>query len=109
MFKIILTILKSLLALAIFSAIAISIMLLFTVLFGHSIAAEPTQITQCPVGSYNVGNDMNGPICKLEPTGCPYGDSIPLGPTCDKFAPADEPTIKDDIEIEEASIIVQGK
>lgn len=26
-------------------------------------------------------------ICKASPTGCPYGDSIPLGPQCDKHAP----------------------
>lgn len=29
------------------------------------------------------------------PTGCPYGDSIPLGAECDKFAPAVQPlTVK---------------
>ncbi len=45
----------------------------------------------CPAGSYLIGykDDANTqPICKLEPTGCPYGDSIPLGPECDKHAPA---------------------
>ena len=26
-------------------------------------------------------------ICKAAPTGCPYGDSIPLGPECDKHIP----------------------
>lgn len=26
-------------------------------------------------------------ICKAAPTGCPYGDSVPLGPECDKLAP----------------------
>lgn len=26
-------------------------------------------------------------ICKAAPTGCPYGDSIALGPDCDKHAP----------------------
>lgn len=26
-------------------------------------------------------------ICKLAPTGCPYGDSVPLGAECDKLAP----------------------
>lgn len=30
-------------------------------------------------------------ICKAAPTGCPYGDSIPLGPDCDKHAPVAEP------------------
>lgn len=38
----------------------------------------------CPAGSYNIGESKNGEvICKLEPTGCPYGDSIPLdSPKC---------------------------
>lgn len=39
----------------------------------------------CPAGSYNIGTkDGINPICKLEPTGCPYGDSIPMD-MCDKF------------------------
>lgn len=34
----------------------------------------------CPSGSYLIGYDKDGvnPICKLEPTGCPFGDSVPL-------------------------------
>lgn len=34
----------------------------------------------CPEGSYLIGYNKNGeePICKLEPTGCPFGDSVPL-------------------------------
>ena len=39
----------------------------------------------CPDGSYNIGVEkIEGEIiCKLEPTGCPYGDSIPLdSPKC---------------------------
>jgi hypothetical protein len=44
---------------------------------------------KCPAGSYLVGFKSKdaGYICKLEPTGCPYGDSIPLGPNCDKHQP----------------------
>lgn len=46
--------------------------------------------TPCPEGSYSIGIEKNGEnICKLEPTGCPYGDSIPLD-ICDKFKPVDE-------------------
>jgi hypothetical protein len=42
---------------------------------------------KCPVGSYNIGWNADGSaICKAEPTGCPYGDSIPLGDACDKAA-----------------------
>lgn len=52
-------------------------------------AANAQQTTQtCPAGSYDIGISKDGsPICKLEPTGCPYGDSIPLGPDCDKHKP----------------------
>lgn len=47
---------------------------------------------KCPEGSYNIGISKDGAaICKLEPTGCPYGDSIPLGADCDKHAPQSEP------------------
>lgn len=48
-------------------------------------------IEQCPAGSYEIDRDDNGkPICKAEPTGCPYGDSIPMS-QCDKYAPKPEP------------------
>lgn len=39
----------------------------------------------CPAGSYQIGYDENTNelICKAEPTGCPYGDSIPVdSPKC---------------------------
>lgn len=54
---------------------------------------QPAQAQQqsdvCPPGSYNIGTkDGINPICKLEPTGCPYGDSIPMD-MCDKFKPAE--------------------
>lgn len=36
----------------------------------------------CPAGTYNIGT-INEPVCKNEPTGCPYGDSIPVdSPKC---------------------------
>lgn len=42
------------------------------------------EVGVCPPGSYNIGTkDGVNPICKLEPTGCPFGDSVPL----DKCAP----------------------
>jgi len=44
----------------------------------------PASAQQCPAGSYDIGNGA----CKAEPTGCPYGDSIPLdSPKC--VAPKD--------------------
>lgn len=43
---------------------------------------------KCPPGTYKIGNvndDGSGAaICKAEPTGCPYGDSIPME-DCAKF------------------------
>lgn len=55
---------------------------------------QPAKAT-CPAGSYDIGITKDGQsICKLEPTGCPYGDSIPLdSPKCapptnpDAYAP----------------------
>lgn len=43
---------------------------------------------KCPEGSYNIGIEKREGeiICKLEPTGCPYGDSVPMD-MCDKVAP----------------------
>jgi hypothetical protein len=44
---------------------------------------------ECPAGSYAIGDG----VCKNEPTGCPYGDSIPLdSPKC---APPPEPALKE--------------
>lgn len=38
---------------------------------------------ECPAGSYPIDHKDGAPICKAEPTGCPYGDSIPLdSPKC---------------------------
>ena len=43
---------------------------------------------KCPTGSYSMGYGQDGQlICRLEPTGCPYADSVPLGAECDKLAP----------------------
>ena len=55
-------------------------------------SATSSEVASCPDGSYLIGYDKDGvnPICKLEPTGCPYGDSIPLGPDCDKHAPENQ-------------------
>lgn len=50
---------------------------------------QPQTTNPCPAGSYNI-NTPEEPVCKSQPTGCPYGDSIPLGPACDKFKPAAE-------------------
>lgn len=45
--------------------------------------AQPQPAVQCPSGSYRIGGTDQQPVCKSEPTGCPYGDSIPLdSPKC---------------------------
>ena len=47
----------------------------------------------CPSGSYNIGTkDGVNPICKLEPTGCPWGDSVPM----DKCSPPPDITCNAD-------------
>lgn len=71
--------------------------------------AEAAVQQTCPAGSYEIGRKEPGgdPICKLEPTGCPYGDSIPLGPDCDKHAPQPEP-VQEYYPIEPVELM-QGK
>jgi hypothetical protein len=39
----------------------------------------------CPTGSYSIGSAQDGShqVCKAQPTGCAYGDSIPVdSPKC---------------------------
>lgn len=72
--------------------LALVALTLFTLYMSSKTSA--TQAT-CPKGSYDIGisDKTGGPICKLEPTGCPYGDSIPFGPDCDKHKPVEvQPT-----------------
>lgn len=46
------------------------------------------ELPQCDVGTYQLDVSEKGErVCKEQPTGCPYGDSIPLGEACDKQAP----------------------
>ena len=40
-------------------------------------------VGQCGAGGYVINSDPV--ICKANPTGCVHGDSIALGPDCDKF------------------------
>lgn len=46
-----------------------------------------SQQVVCPSGSYDAGG-----FCKQEPTGCPYGDSIPMD-NCQKFTPQESQPI----------------
>jgi len=64
------------------AAIILALLLMFAV---HASAAEQKT---CSAGSYQIDVTESGsPICKTTPTGCPYGDSVPLGDTCYKLAP----------------------
>lgn len=48
-------------------------------------------------------------VCRSAPTGCPYGDSVPLGPDCDKLAPAQ--TVYNDPQLPDPQSVddIQGK
>lgn len=89
--------------------LGIPLVLLFVILTQPAQGSIP--INDCPAGSYNIGETKNGePICKLEPTGCPYGDSISLGPDCDKHKPTEQQPVQHTPEpIVEAPIEYGGK
>ncbi len=63
---------------------------------------------ECPSGTtlvdYKDGAEKQYPICKGEPTGCPYGDSIPLGPECDKHKPVVESTTPTPVTEDETEV-----
>jgi hypothetical protein len=64
------------------------LILVCLVLIAARAGAEEPQT--CPDGSYAIEQTEDGGlVCKLEPTGCPYGDSIQLGPDCDKHKPSE--------------------
>lgn len=61
------------------------------VLLGYFVgnAYANNQQTVCPDGSYAIDQG----VCKQEPTGCPYGDSIPLdSPKC--VPPVETPAVE---------------
>lgn len=68
-------------------ATALIAALVFVAVMTSRVGSTEQQPATCPAGSYNIGISKDGsPLCKLEPTGCPYGDSIPMD-MCDKFKP----------------------
>lgn len=69
---------------------------------GAEAATDEPGPEECPAGSYPISGKNEELICKLEPTGCPYGDSIPLE-FCDKFKPA-EPEV-----VHEEQPVIRGK
>lgn len=70
--------------------VVVFIISLFAVVFlATDVISEPVEGTNthesvCPDTSYNI-NTEEDPICKSEPTGCPYGDSIPMDICYAKF------------------------
>lgn len=48
----------------------------------YAYIAKPVAAITCPNGQYLIDEEKG--ICKIQPTGCPYGDSIPVE-HCDKF------------------------
>lgn len=61
----------------------------------------------CPAGTYNIG-EKNSPLCKKEPTGCPYGDSIPLdSPKC--APPIEQQEVKKSTYVPETFTEMTGK
>lgn len=84
------------------------IVLLLTPAVGSNLIAHGQS---CPAGSYEIDQG----VCKKEPTGCPYGDSIPLdSPKC---VPPNEPVVpvlptqpnSNDLEPTQQSNFVGGK
>ena len=70
-----------------YALLAISLIMYY--LYTNANAAKPP--TNCPSGSYQIAiDDQGNPVCKQDPTGCPYGDSIPMD-MCAKSKPS-EPT-----------------
>ena len=77
----------------ILAIVGLSVGIIIGMTIGSIVNAQQA-VKPCPDGSYSIGTEKNGEhICKLEPTGCPYGDSIPLGADCDKHAPV-EPIVE---------------
>ena len=55
--------------------------------------SKATTEEKCPEGSYSIGFSKDGDlVCKLEPTGCPWGDSVPM----DKCSPPPDITCNAD-------------
>ena len=71
-------------------------------------ASQPASAVQqaepCPPPSFQRGIDKvtGEPVCGIV-TGCPYGDSIPLGADCDKHAPTDP------VPVEPLPEVMEGK
>lgn len=55
------------------------VLTLVVIFYARQMKPLANAAAECPAGSYSLGDGA----CKLEPTGCPYGDSIPIdSPKC---------------------------
>lgn len=63
--------------------IVILVLYLAAKALGASAQQDLRTIGHCGAGSYDISADPV--VCKANPTGCVHGDSIALGPECDKF------------------------
>ena len=77
----------------------IAIMLIVTGLIMASVASyliEPAHANEkCPDGMYQIGWSKDDPkeiICRMIPTGCPLGDSIPMDLCNEKLKKIEEKT-----------------
>jgi len=60
-----------------FNRIAMAITIILAIIALWVVTASAAKL-ECESGTYDAGG-----FCKVEPTGCPYGDSIPLdSPKC---------------------------
>lgn len=73
----------------------------------HTVGA--TQNEECPEGTYNIGiYKTDEPLCKIIPTGCPHGDSIPME-KCNTFETPEDQTILVPVEQEPVVMETEGK
>lgn len=78
------------------------------VLFAIKANAEPARpAVRCQPGTYEQGEPGEG-ICRKEPTGCPYGDSVPNDsehcvPPPANVPPATQTDVSQNIQAEEAT------
>lgn len=72
-----------------------TITILLTILIALIAHTNHTSATTCPKGSYDIGDN----VCKSEPTGCPYGDSLPMDKCITPNPePSPDPELKQEVE-----------
>lgn len=81
-----------------FNRIAMAVTIILAIVALWIVTASAATL-ECPAGTYDAGG-----FCKNEPTGCPYGDSIPLdSPKC---AAPKEPAVDIESDIETTPVYI---